>query len=156
MSHVRGAVAVAVVALALSASALAQKPLAIPAAGQSMEQQRRDDFICLEDVKRKTGFDPALALPASPVSPTTRSDLAPGVQRTIPDDPARGRVVVDEDLQRAEVGGGTGMYAPRGARQTAQAEQRESRLSAQAERERQDDFYRQYGACMRDRGYNVR
>lgn len=66
MSLVRGAVALA--AFTLSATAFAQKPLAIPAAGQSMEQQRRDDALCLDDVKRKTGFDPALAVPPSTVS----------------------------------------------------------------------------------------
>ncbi len=105
------ALAVALVAGAMSHSALAQGVYAYPRAGQSQEQQQRDEFECHRWATGQTGYDPRNPPPAPQSyasSPPPPSSSSGGLFGYGSEDVGQGGVVMDAGrgaLTGAVIGG---------------------------------------------------
>ena len=145
-------IAIAITVLG-SASALAQKPSAYPAKGQSAQQQGNDDVQCLAWAKQDTGIDPAAVAAASPPATGPQGERLRGAVRGAAGGAVIGEIVDDDAGKGAGVGAAAGVLAG-GARarrnQAAQAQQAQASKTQSV-----DTYYRAYGACMQGRGYSV-
>jgi hypothetical protein len=144
----------ATVAFATGGSALAQKPSAYPAKGQSAGQQAEDDAACLAWAKQDTGIDPA-AVAAAPPPPTgPQGERVRGAVRGAAAGAVIGEVAHGDSRRGAGVGATAGVVAG-GARarrnRAAQAQQAQASKGAEI-----DTYHRAYGACMQGRGYSVK
>lgn len=148
-------VSVGAAALCMAFAAMAQKPIAYPAKGQSPTQQSSDDGACYGWAKQTTGIDP-LAVAQTP-PPTSSSggggERASGAVRGALGGLAIGAIAGDAG-EGAAIGAVVGtMAGGRQARQNQQAQQQQ----AQGQQQQQiDTFYRAYGACMEGRGYTIK
>jgi hypothetical protein len=136
-----------------SASALAQKPSAYPAKGQSAQQQSNDDAQCLAWAKQDTGIDPATVAAAPPPPTGPQGERLRGAVRGAAGGAVIGEIVDGDAGKGAGVGATAGVLAG-GARarrnKAAQAQQAQASKTQSV-----DTYYRAYGACMQGRGYSV-
>jgi YMGG-like Gly-zipper len=136
-----------------SGAALAQKPAAYPAHGQSPSQQSRDDGACYSWAKSNTGIDPAIVAttPLPPPAPT--GARVGGAARGA----AAGAII--GDVNHHDPGHGAAVGATAGAlvggvraRSQAAAQVQNEQAGRQAQ---MNTYWRAYGACMQGRGYTV-
>jgi hypothetical protein len=150
-------ISIVVAGLCMACTAMAQKPLAYPAKGQSSQQQSRDDGECYVWAKQNTGIDPAVVAQTPPPQATGPAvgggERAGGALRGAAGGAIIGGIAGDAG-EGAAVGAVVGtMAGGRRARQNQQAQNQQ----AQAQHQQQiDTFYRAYGACMEGRGYTIR
>lgn len=148
--------ALGIAAFCVAFVALAQKPVAFPAKGQSAAQQQKDDAECYTWAKGNTGIDPA-ALAAAPPAPPPAP--APGGQ--VVGGAAKGAAfgaIVGDSSEAAGKGAVVGMVAggvKAKKQQQAQAQQQGAQQQ-QAQQQKMATFYRAYGACMEGHGYTVK
>jgi hypothetical protein len=144
-------------ALCVGFSAMAQKPLAYPAKGQSTQQQSRDDGECYTWAKQQTGIDPAVVAQTPPPQDSGPAvgggERAGGALRGAAGGAIIGGIAGDAG-EGAAIGAVVGtMAGGRRARQNQQAQNQQ----AQAQHQQQiDTFHRAYGACMEGRGYTIK
>jgi hypothetical protein len=143
--------------LATSAAlALAQKPIAYPARGQSSAQQGKDDAACYSWAKNSTGIDPA-TLAANPPPQETGpavggGERAQGAARGALGGAAIGAIAGDTGKG---AGAGAVLGTMRGG-QRARANQATRNDQRQGQQQQALDTYnRAWGACMSGRGYTV-
>lgn len=144
-----------IAALSLAAPAMAQKPIAYPAKGQSAEQQKKDDYECHNWSVGQTGIDPtkvAAAPPPAPKPPTTATGTTPGAGAR---GAARGAVVGEIVSDDPGAGAAVGAVAARGASRQANAKAQQQ-AAAQPQGPNLQPYYQAYGACMSGRGYSVK
>jgi hypothetical protein len=150
-------ISIGVAGLCMACTAMAQKPLAYPAKGQSSQQQSRDDGECYVWAKQNTGIDPAVVAQTPPPQATGPAvgggERARGAARGAVGGAAIGAIAGDAG-EGAAVGAVVGtMAGGRRARQNQEAQNQQ----AQAQHQEQiNTFYRAYGACMEGRGYTVK
>lgn len=145
-------VATAIATVGVSATALAQKPSAYPAKGQSASQHSTDDAQCLAWATKDTGIDPATvaSTPAPPTGP--QGERMRGAARGAVGGAVIGGIVGDAG-KGAGVGAAAGVMAGGARSRRNQAAQTQHFEASQAEAI--DAYYRAYGACMQGRGYTV-
>jgi hypothetical protein len=150
-------ISIGVAALCLACTAMAQKPLAYPAKGQSAQEQSKDDGECYVWAKQNTGVDPAVVAQTPPPQATGPAvgggERARGAARGAVGGAAIGAIAGDAG-EGAAVGAVVGtMAGGRRARQNQEAQNQQ----AQAQHQEQiNTFYRAYGACMEGRGYTIK
>ena len=147
----------AAAALALpSAAALAQKPIAYPAKGQSAQQKQKDDAACMAWAQQNTGIDPvaAAAPPPQQTGPATGGgERLRGAARG-----AVGGAVVGGIAGDAGTGAGVGAAAGTmaGGARARQNQAAQNQAAVQQQQQTLATFWRAYGACMEGRGYTIR
>lgn len=136
--------------------AVAQKPIAYPARGQSAEQRQKDDAACMAWAKQNTGIDPVAASQPAPqqTGPATGGgERVRGAARG-----AVGGAVIGGIAGDAGAGAGIGAAAGTMAG-GARARQNQATQNQQAQQQQQQaltTFNRAWGACMEGRGYTVK
>ena len=122
-----------IVLVFFSGSAFAQDFYIYPNKGQTIEQQKKDEFECFQWAKQKTGYDP------------TRSDQPPA-----PSPPPKkegGQIGLLEGALLGET-----MKRSQESKQTQpQAQQQTSTYYQQ-----RDEYNRAFGLCLESRGYTVK
>jgi len=142
---------------ALSAPpALAQKPIAYPAKGQSQAQQQNDDGYCYSWAKSNTGIDPAAVAAAPPPAPSGPAvgggERVGGAARGALGGAVIGGIAGDAG-KGAAAGAAVGTMA---GGHRARQNQRNSQANAQAQQSgAMNTYYRAYAACMQGRGYTI-
>jgi hypothetical protein len=147
-------ISIGVAAMCMAFTAMAQKPLAYPAKGQSAQQQSSDDGACYAWARQNTGIDPATPPPPQASGPATGGgERVGGALRGAAGGAIIGGIAGDAG-EGAAIGAVVGtMAGGRRARQNQQAQNQQ----AQAQHQQQiDTFYRAYGACMEGRGYTIK
>lgn len=154
-SKIPAALLCASVCIALSPPALAQKPIAYPAKGQSQEQQQKDDGYCYSWAKSNTGIDPA-AVAAAPPPPS--GPAVGGGERV--GGAARGAVggaviggIAGDAGKGAAAGAAVGTMA--GGHRARQNQRNAQANAQQQEAGAMNTYYRAYSACMQGRGYTI-
>lgn len=136
--------------------AVAQKPIAYPAKGQSAKQKQEDDAKCNAWARQDTGIDPAKA---SAPAPQNTGPATGGGERVR--GAARGAVggaVIGGIAGDAGAGAGIGAAAGTMAG-GARARRNQADQNAQAQAQQQQTlstYYRAYSACMEGRGYTIK
>ena len=161
VSRILGTTAICM--LIVPATAVAQDVFVYPNAGQSAEQQRKDEYACHQWSIDQTGFDPARPHPASPPPPD--SSNAPGgvgmgaargavggaVVGAIAGDTGKGLAI------GAATGGVVGGMRRRNYQQQQTQAYEQQRRQASAEYEaNQVSFARAYAACLEGHDYTVK
>ena len=136
-------------ALTFAVGAMAQKPAAYPAKGQSAQQQQKDDGACYGWAKSNTGIDPAAVAQA----PSPPSGPAVGGGERVRG-AARGAVVGEVAGGNAREGAAVGAVVGGSRARRNQAAQQQHAEGQKTEA--MDTFYRAYGACMEGKGYTVK
>jgi hypothetical protein len=155
MKHLVLVVSAAAIA-AVTTLAVAQKPIAYPARGQSAEQRQKDDAACMAWAKQNTGIDPVAASQPAPqqTGPATGGgERVRGAARG-----AVGGAVIGGIAGDAGAGAGIGAAAGTMAG-GARARQNQATQNQQAQQQQQqalNTFNRAWGACMEGRGYTVK
>jgi hypothetical protein len=149
-------VAIGILLAATAALALAQKPIAYPARGQSQAQQNKDDAACYSWAKSSTGVDPA-SVAGTPVPQETGPATGGGERLGGAARGALGGAAIGAIAGDAGKGAGVGavvgtMAGGRRAREN-QATRNQQRASQQ--QQTMDTYYRAYAACMSGRGYSI-
>lgn len=148
-------ISIGVAGLCMAFTAMAQKPLAYPAKGQSAQQQGSDEGACYAWAKQNTGIDPAVVAPPPQATGAAvgGGERAGGALRGAAGGAIIGGIAGDAG-EGAAIGAVVGtMAGGRRARQNQQAQNQQ----AQAQHQQQiDTFYRAYGACMEGRGYTIK
>jgi hypothetical protein len=91
-----------------STQALAHKPAAYPAKGQSVEQKAQDDSACSAWARQDTGIDPA-AVAATPPPPTgPQGERLAGAARGAAAGAIAGEIANDDASDGAKVGAAAG------------------------------------------------
>ena len=153
-----GAICIAgLLAVDLTASAHAQSaPIVYPGAGQSMDQQARDESDCRNWATQQTGVYPNQAPPAyygnsydqgAPVVRGAARGAALG---------AVGGAIGGDTGKGAAIGAGVGATA--GLIRKNQARRQEAQVNQQAAAQYQADmgrYYQAFAVCMQGRGYAV-
>ncbi|MBA2960916.1 MULTISPECIES: hypothetical protein [Ramlibacter] len=142
-------------ALASAASlALAAKPIAYPAKGQSQQQQTKDDGECGGWATQQTGVNPNAPPPvaAAPAQGRVGGGMARGAVAgaTIG---AIGDNDVGEAAAKGAVIGGVARGARNRSNQEAAAQQNQQSQAQYAQN--LDTFHRAWGSCMAGRGYTL-
>ena len=146
-----GALCVAgLLALDLASTAHAQSaPIVYPAAGQSMEQQGRDESECRNWATQQTGVYPNQAPPAYYGNSSQQgAPVARGA--------ARGAVV--GEAVGGDAGKGAAVGATAGVIRKNQARRQEAQINEQAAAQYQADvgrYNQAFAVCMQGRGYAV-
>jgi hypothetical protein len=146
-----GALCVAgLLALDLASTAHAQSaPIVYPAAGQSMEQQGRDESECRNLATQQTGVYPNQAPPAYYGNSSQQgAPVARGA--------ARGAVV--GEAVGGDAGKGAAVGATAGVIRKNQARRQEAQVNEQAAAQYQADvgrYNQAFAVCMQGRGYAV-
>mgnify|MGYP003376608500 CR=1 FL=1 len=149
-------VACAAAVAAAAPPALAQKPIAYPAKGQSAQQKQKDDAACMAWAQQNTGIDPAAASQPAPqqTGPATGGgERLRGAARG-----AVGGAVIGGIAGDAGTGAGVGAAAGTMAG-AARARQNQAAQNQQAQQQQQqalNTFHRAWGACMEGRGYTIK
>jgi hypothetical protein len=136
--------------------AVAQKPVAYPAKGQSPATQSKDEGECYSWAKGQAGVDPA-TLAANPPAQETGAavgggERARGAARGALDGAAVGAIGGD-----AGKGAGVGAVAGTmvGGHRARQNQEARNQQAQAAHSSQMDSWNRAYGACMKGRGYSV-
>ena len=151
MRHSVGALCIAgLLALDLASTAHAQSaPIVYPAAGQSMEQQGRDESECRNWATQQTGVYPNQAPPAYYGNSSQQgAPVARGA--------ARGAVV--GEVVGGDAGKGAAVGATAGVIRKNQARRQEAQINDQAAAQYQADvgrYNQAFAVCMQGRGYAV-
>ena len=137
-------------ALDLASTAHAQSaPIVYPAAGQSMEQQGRDESECRNLATQQTGVYPNQAPPAYYGNSSQQgAPVARGA--------ARGAVV--GEAVGGDAGKGAAVGATAGVIRKNQARRQEAQINEQAAAQYQADvgrYNQAFAVCMQGRGYAV-
>ena len=146
-----GALCIAgLLALDLASTAHAQSaPIVYPAAGQSMEQQGRDESECRNWATQQTGVYPNQAPPAYYGNSSQQgAPVARGA--------ARGAVV--GEVVGGDAGKGAAVGATAGVIRKNQARRQEAQINEQAAAQYQADvgrYNQAFAVCMQGRGYAV-
>ena len=146
-----GALCIAgLLALDLAPTAHAQSaPIVYPAAGQSMEQQGRDESECRNLATQQTGVYPNQAPPAYYGNSSQQgAPVARGA--------ARGTVV--GEAVGGDAGKGAAVGATAGVIRKNQARRQEAQINEQAAAQYQADvgrYNQAFAVCMQGRGYAV-
>ena len=146
-----GALCIAgLLALDLASTAHAQSaPIVYPAAGQSMEQQGRDESECRNWATQQTGVYPNQAPPAYYGNSSQQgAPVARGA--------ARGAVV--GEVVGGDAGKGAAVGATAGVIRKNQARRQEAQVNEQAAAQYQADvgrYNQAFAVCMQGRGYAV-
>jgi hypothetical protein len=146
-----GALCIAgLLALDLASTAHAQSaPIVYPAAGQSMEQQGRDESECRNLATQQTGVYPNQAPPAYYGNSSQQgAPVARGA--------ARGAVV--GEAVGGDAGKGAAVGATAGVIRKNQARRQEAQVNEQAAAQYQADvgrYNQAFAVCMQGRGYAV-
>ena len=146
-----GALCIAgLLALDLAPTAHAQSaPIVYPAAGQSMEQQGRDESECRNLATQQTGVYPNQAPPAYYGNSSQQgAPVARGA--------ARGAVV--GEVVGGDAGKGAAVGATAGVIRKNQARRQEAQVNEQAAAQYQADvgrYNQAFAVCMQGRGYAV-
>jgi len=146
-----GALCIAgLLALDLAPTAHAQSaPIVYPAAGQSMEQQGRDESECRNLATQQTGVYPNQAPPAYYGNSSQQgAPVARGA--------ARGAVV--GEAVGGDAGKGAAVGATAGVIRKNQARRQEAQINEQAAAQYQADvgrYNQAFAVCMQGRGYAV-
>jgi len=146
-----GALCIAgLLALDLASTAHAQSaPIVYPAAGQSMEQQGRDESECRNWATQQTGVYPNQAPPAYYGNSSQQgAPVARGA--------ARGAVV--GEVVGGDAGKGAAVGATAGVIRKNQARRQEAQINDQAAAQYQADvgrYNQAFAVCMQGRGYAV-
>jgi hypothetical protein len=146
-----GALCIAgLLALELASTAHAQSaPIVYPAAGQSMDQQGRDESECRNWATQQTGVYPNQAPPAYYGNSSQQgAPVARGA--------ARGAVV--GEVVGGDAGKGAAVGATAGVIRKNQARRQEAQITEQAAAQYQADvgrYNQAFAVCMQGRGYAV-
>jgi hypothetical protein len=134
----------------LASTAHAQSaPIVYPAAGQSMDQQGRDESECRNWATQQTGIYPNQASPAYYGNSSQQgAPVARGA--------ARGAAVAA--IADGDAGKGAAVGATAGVVRKNQARRQEAQINEQAAAQYQADmgrYYQAFAVCMQGRGYAV-
>ena len=138
----------------LSCSALAQQPIIYPAAGQSPDQQTKDQGECQAWATQSTGIDPAVLAqtPTSSGSSSGGGERVQGAVRGAAGGAVIGAIAGDTG-KGAAIGAVTGTMA--GGRRSRQNEAASQQYDQAQRQQMMDTWYRAVGACMTARNYTV-
>src|SRR5512134_3187904 len=151
----------AVVIAALSSVAFAQSvhaqsaPIVYPGAGQSMDQQARDESECRNWATQQTGVYPYQSAPTYYGGSNTGAPVLGGAARGAAIGAVGGAIGGDAG-KGAAIGAGVG--AAGGAMRRRQAEQQQAAAQEKAKQAYNADvggYKRAFSACMTGRGYTV-
>jgi len=150
-------ISLGVAALCMAFTAMAQKPLAYPAKGQSSAQQSRDDGECYVWAKQNTGIDPAVVAQTPPPQASGPAvgggERARGALRGAAGGAVIGGITGDAG-QGAAVGAAVGTMA--GGHRARQNQAAQNQQAQGQQQQQMNTFYRAYGACMEGRGYTIK
>jgi len=124
-------------------------PIVYPGAGQSMDQQARDESECRNWATQQTGIYPNQAPPA--YYGNSNQQGAPVARGA-----ARGAVVAE--VAGGDAGKGAAVGATAGVVRKNQARRQEAQINQQAAAQYQADmgrYYQAFAVCMQGRGYAV-
>ena len=150
-------IAATVVAVGLAANAWAKAPIAYPSAGQSLEQQSKDESECRIWATQQTGVYPDQAPPeyyGNSSAPT--GNIVRGAARGAAIGAVGGAIGGDAG-KGAKMGAGMGAAA--GLLRNGRERRAQARANDQAAAQYQADlgsYYNAFAACMQGRGYVVR
>jgi hypothetical protein len=149
-------VAVLFVLLPLQAGNAQSSPMVYPNAGQSMEQQARDETDCRNWATQQTGMYPYQAAPSYYGQTNTGAPVLGGAARGAAVGAVGGAIAGDAG-KGAAIGAGVGATA--GLIRKNQNRRQQAQVNDQANAQYQADMshYNQaFAACMQGRGYSVR
>lgn len=164
-----------IVLLLLSISAgfaLANEPYVYPSNGQTLEQQKQDEFECYQWAIERSGFDPVnntTNLSTADVSYQPQESASGGAGKSALGGAARGAAIAEVSDGDAGKGAATGaalgifkanrMKQQQQAMEIKQKEAAEARASIEAEAQQKQlrtNYIRANSACLEGRGYTVR
>ena len=134
-------------------SAIAQKPSAYPAKGQSVELKSTDDAACQAWAKQDTGTDPAVVASAPAQSTGPQGERLRGAVRGAAAGAVIGEVANGGASDGAAIGATAGVLA--GGRATRRNEAARTQQAQAAQSQTVDAYWRAWGACMAGKGYTV-
>ncbi len=144
----------------LMAPAWGQDMFVYPNAGQSAEQQQKDEYECYGFAKQNSGFDPMAMPTASSAPPQEESRTAGG---TALRGAALGAVVggiadgSDGAGKGALIGGASGLlFGGARSRNSRQQQQQWEQQQQQQYLANRNNYNRAFAACMEGRDYTVR
>lgn len=143
----------------LAGTAAAQDMFIYPAAGQSPEQQEKDQFECYNFAKQNSGFDPM----AMPTATSARPDDAPSTAGTTLKGAGLGAIVggiadgSDGAKTGAAIGAASGLLFGGNRSRNARKEQEQWEQQQQQQyMAGRTNYNRAFAACMEGRNYTVR
>jgi hypothetical protein len=149
-------VAIGILLAATAALALAQKPIAYPARGQSPAQQSKDDAACYSWARSSTGIDPA-TVAATPVPQETGPATGGGERLGGAARGALGGAAIGAIAGDAGTGAGVGAVVGTmmGGRRARENQAARNQRSINQQQQTMDTYFRAYAACMSGRGYTI-
>jgi hypothetical protein len=151
------ALIVVLLAPELTADAVAQSaPIVYPSAGQSMEQQGRDESECRNWATQQTGVYPYQSAPTYYGNANTGAPVLGGAARGAALGAVGGAIGGDAG-KGAAIGAGVGATA--GLIRRNQQRRQQAQMNDQAAAQYQADtsrYNQAFGVCMQGRGYAVR
>ena len=142
---------------ALPPGAVAQRPIAYPAKGQSQTRQDKDEGECHVWAKHKTGVDPA-AVASSPAPQETGPAVGGGERVRGAARGALGGAAIGAITGDTGKGAGVGAVAGTmvGGHRARQNHATRNESARQGQAQQMDDYYRAFSACMSGRGYTIK
>jgi len=150
------AAAAAALLAALPQAAVAQRPIAYPANGQSQARQDKDEGECHVWAKNKTGVDPT-AVASSPAPQETGPAVGGGERLRGAARGALGGAAIGAITGDTGKGAGVGAVAGTmaGGHRARQNQAARNESAQQGQAQQVDSYYRAYSACMSGRGYTI-
>ena len=141
---------------ALPPGAVAQRPIAYPAKGQSQARQDKDEGECHVWAKNKTGVDPT-AVASSPAPQETGPAVGGGERLRCAARGALGGAAIGAITGDTGKGAGVGAVAGTmaGGHRARQNQAARNESAQQGQAQQVDSYYRAYSACMSGRGYTI-
>jgi len=150
------AAAAAALLAALPQAAVAQRPIAYPAKGQSQARQDKDEGECHVWAKNKTGVDPA-AVASSPAPQETGPAVGGGERVRGAARGALGGAAIGAITGDTGKGAGVGAVAGTmvGGHRARQNQAARNESAQQGQAQQVDSYNRAYAACLSGRGYTM-
>jgi hypothetical protein len=158
-----------IVLVFFSGSAFAQDFYIYPNNGQTIEQQKKDEFECFQWAKQKTGYDPTRSdQPPAPSPPPKKEGGQIGLLEGAIIGGASGAGIgalsakKSKRGKRALKGGliGAGVGALLGETMKRSQESKQTQPQAQQQTstyyQQRDEYNRAFGLCLESRGYTVK
>jgi hypothetical protein len=149
-------IAAGLMVLALPLAALAQKPVAYPAKGQSAAVQSKDEGECYTWAKNQSGVDPAV-LAANPPAQETGPAVGGGERLGGAARGALGGAAIGAIAGDTGKGAGVGAVAGTmmGGHRARKNQDTRNQQSQQQQQALLQSYNGAYSACMKGRGYSV-
>jgi hypothetical protein len=140
----------------IGGAAAQQAPIVYPNAGQSMEQQGRDESDCRNWATQQTGIYPYQSAPAYYGSTDSGAPVLGGAARGAAIGAVGGAIAGDAG-KGAAIGAGMGATAGLLRKNRERRQQAQANGQAQMQYQAEIGRYNQaFAACMQGRGYSVR